>query len=70
MFGIGTSELLIILVIALIVLGPKEIPRVVKTLGKGIRELKKAKDELKEHIEFESIDVSEANDSKSKNSSK
>ncbi len=53
MFGIGTSEILIILVIALLVLGPKEIPKIAKTLGRGMRELERAKNELKSSIEFE-----------------
>ena len=53
MFGIGTSEILIILVIALLVLGPKEIPKIARTLGRGMRELERAKNELKSAIEFE-----------------
>lgn len=53
MFGIGTSEILIILLIALLVLGPKEIPKLAKTLGRGMRELERAKNELRESIEFE-----------------
>lgn len=53
MFGIGTSEILIILLIALLVLGPKEIPKLAKTLGRGMRELERAKNELRQSIEFE-----------------
>lgn len=53
MFGIGTSEILIIMVIALLVLGPKEIPKIARTLGRGMRELERAKNELKSSIEFE-----------------
>ncbi|MEQ9619555.1 MAG: twin-arginine translocase TatA/TatE family subunit [Deltaproteobacteria bacterium] len=53
MFGIGTSEILIILLIALLVLGPKEIPKIAKTLGRGMRELERAKNELRQSIEFE-----------------
>ncbi len=53
MFGLGTAELLIILFIALIVLGPKELPKVARTLGRGIRELQRTKDDLKKSIEFE-----------------
>lgn len=53
MFGLGTAELLIILSIALIVLGPKELPKMARTLGRGIRELQRAKDDLKKNIEFE-----------------
>lgn len=53
MFGLGTAELLIILFIALIVLGPKELPKVARTLGRGIRELQRARDDIKKNIEFE-----------------
>lgn len=53
MFGLGTAELLIILFIALVVLGPKELPKVARTLGRGIRELQRTKDDLKKTIEFE-----------------
>jgi sec-independent protein translocase protein TatA len=38
--GIGLPELLIVLVLALIVLGPKKLPEVGKSLGKGMREFK------------------------------
>ncbi len=53
MFGIGTSELLIILLIALLVLGPREIPKIAKTLGRGMRELQRAKDELRQTLTTE-----------------
>lgn len=53
MFGIGTSELLLILLIALIVLGPKEIPKVARTLGRAMREFQRAKDELRRTIDME-----------------
>lgn len=53
MFGIGTAELIIIFLIAIIVLGPKEIPGIARTIGKGMRELQRAKDDLKKNIEFE-----------------
>jgi Tat protein translocase TatB subunit len=53
MFGIGTSEILIILLIALLVLGPNEIPKLAKSLGRGMRELERAKNELRNSIEFD-----------------
>ena len=59
MFGIGTSEILIILLIALLVLGPNEIPKLAKSLGRGMRELERAKNELKDSIQFE-MDEKEA----------
>jgi Tat protein translocase TatB subunit len=63
MFGIGTSEILIILLIALLVLGPNEIPKLAKTLGRGMRELERAKNELKDSIQFE-IDEKETREAK------
>ncbi len=59
MFGVGTSELVIILIIAILILGPKEIPKVARTIGKGMRELQRAKDELKKNIEFEEETISQ-----------
>jgi sec-independent protein translocase protein TatB len=58
MFGIGTSEILIILLIALLVLGPKEIPKIARTLGRTMREFQRATDELKHTINSE-IDLDE-----------
>jgi len=51
MFGIGFQEMLIILVVALIVFGPKRLPDLAKSLGKGIAEFKKASEEVRKGIE-------------------
>ena len=51
MFGIGMPELLLLLAIALIVVGPKKLPELAKALGRGIAEFKKATNELKESLE-------------------
>lgn len=47
MFGIGMQELIIIMVVALLVLGPSRLPQVARTLGKGMREFRKASDDLR-----------------------
>ena len=48
MFGIGSPELLMIMALALIVLGPKRLPDLAKALGRGLSEFKRASDELKQ----------------------
>lgn len=53
MFGIGTGEILVILLIALLILGPKELPKVARTIGKTLRELQRTKDEIRESIDRE-----------------
>jgi TatA/E family protein of Tat protein translocase len=50
MFGIGAPELIIIAVIALLIFGPSKLPELGKTLGKGLREFKKASSDLKEQV--------------------
>ena len=48
MFGIGLPELILIMAVALIVVGPEKLPDLAKSLGRGIAELKKAASSLKE----------------------
>lgn len=54
MFGIGMPELILILAIALIVIGPKKLPDLAKSLGRAMREFKKATSELKDSLELDS----------------
>ena len=53
MFGLGFGEILIILVLALILLGPQRLPDVAKQLGRGLRDFKKATDDLRGQFERE-----------------
>ena len=53
MFGIGMPEMILILAIALIVIGPKKLPDLAKSLGRAMREFKRATSEFKESIEID-----------------
>jgi len=54
MFGsIGMPELILIFVVALLVFGPKKLPEIGRSIGRGLAEFKKASDELKKTIEQE-----------------
>lgn len=54
-FGLGFSELVVIAIVTLIVVGPKRLPDVARTLGKGLRMLRKAGDELREAVDLDDI---------------
>src|SRR5689334_16600145 len=51
MFGMGMGELIVILIVALLVLGPDKIPDAAKAIGKGMRELRKHSRGLQETLE-------------------
>ena len=53
MFGIGLPELLIIMVIALIIIGPSKLPDLAKALGKGMAEFRKATQEIKDSLDLD-----------------
>lgn len=50
MFGIGMPEMILIMAVALIVIGPKKLPELAKSLGKALGEFRKATRELKDSI--------------------
>jgi Tat protein translocase TatB subunit len=60
MFGIGMPELLLILALALIVLGPKKLPELARALGKGMAELRRATDEIKDEFRHMENDIQDS----------
>ena len=54
---LGTNEIIIILVIVLLLFGGKKIPELMRGLGRGVREFKDAKDNVKKEIEDHANDV-------------
>lgn len=61
MFGIGMPEMILILAVALIVIGPKKLPDLAKSLGRAMGEFKKATSDLKQSME-EDTGLSEVKD--------
>lgn len=55
MFGIGPLELVLILVVALLVLGPKRMPELARTLGKGLGEFRRASHDLRQSLALDEI---------------
>lgn len=54
-FGIGFSEVLLILVVVLLVVGPKKLPEIARTLGKGVRAARRAGQELRDAVQLDEI---------------
>jgi len=58
-FGVGLGEVLLILVLALVIWGPKRLPEIARTMGKTMRTLRKATSDLTAQITRE-IDIEES----------
>lgn len=54
-FGIGLGEVLLILAVILLVVGPQKLPEMAKTLGKGLRTVRKAGRELREAVDLDDV---------------
>jgi len=55
MFGIGPLELVMILVVALLVFGPKRVPELARTVGKGLAEFRRASNDLRQSLALDEI---------------
>ncbi|MFO7839940.1 MAG: Sec-independent protein translocase protein TatB [Desulfosalsimonadaceae bacterium] len=53
MFGIGMPELLVILAVALVVIGPKKLPDLARSLGRAFNEFKKATQEIRDSLDID-----------------
>ena len=58
MFGIGMPELLLIMALALVFIGPKKLPDIARALGRGMREFRNATDDLKRSIDIDARVIS------------
>lgn len=56
MFGMGMSEILIICAVALLIFGPQQLPEMAKKIAKGLKEVRKASDDLKRSINLDDDD--------------
>jgi TatA/E family protein of Tat protein translocase len=55
MFGLGFQEIIIILVVALLIIGPRKLPDMAKSLGKAFREFKHATDDIKQNFDLDAL---------------
>ena len=56
MFGLGFQELIVIGILALLILGPKKLPELARTVGKVVREFQRAADDVKKEINTAALD--------------
>ena len=57
MFGLGFSEVLVILAVVLLVVGPEKLPELARTLGRTMWQLRRAADEFREEVQLSRLDL-------------
>ncbi|MFO7830514.1 MAG: twin-arginine translocase TatA/TatE family subunit [Desulfuromonadaceae bacterium] len=57
MFGIGMPELILVMALAVVFVGPKKLPDIARALGRGMREFRDATDDLKRNLDFDEAKV-------------
>ncbi len=69
MFGIGFTEILIILIVALVIIGPEKLPELTKTIGKAFNEFKRTSNDIKRTFDGKAEGESTEKSSQESNSS-
>lgn len=67
MFGIGLPELIVIMVVALLVVGPSKLPELARSLGKTFQEFKRMADDVKGTLEEEITDIKSSSEQQAEN---
>jgi Tat protein translocase TatB subunit len=67
MFGIGLPELIVIMVVALLVVGPSKLPELARSLGKTFQEFRRIADDVRETLEEESTYVKTSSEQRADN---
>lgn len=60
MLNIGPQELILVLIIALVVVGPKRLPELGRTIGRGLREFRKIQDDVRDTLKVDLDPVRDA----------
>jgi len=55
LFGLGMQAILLILVVALVVIGPKRLPDIARALGRAMREFRSATDDVRHSLDLDSV---------------
>jgi TatA/E family protein of Tat protein translocase len=59
MFDVGGGELILILLAVIVLFGPKKLPEIAQTMGKGLRQFRKAQQEIKNQFEYVQSEIEE-----------